>query len=83
MKHIVASALTKLAQATPEPLPPLTKREEESLAFCAEGLTSKAIALALRISEHTVKSHLSHLFVKLDVENRARAEAAAKWAAAI
>jgi two-component system, NarL family, response regulator YdfI len=55
----------------------LTGREIEILALLAEGLGNKAIAGRLGISEHTVKSHLTSIFAKLDVSTRAEAVASA------
>ena len=52
---------------------PLTPREREVLQLAAEGLANKQIALALRISEHTVKFHLSSLYTKLGVTSRTEA----------
>jgi DNA-binding CsgD family transcriptional regulator len=56
---------------------PLTGREIEILGLLAEGLGNKAIAGRLGISEHTVKSHLTSVFAKLDVSTRAEAVASA------
>jgi DNA-binding NarL/FixJ family response regulator len=56
---------------------PLTGREVEILGLLAEGLGNKAIAGRLGISEHTVKSHLTSVFAKLDVSTRAEAVASA------
>lgn len=57
-----------------ESLPePLTAREKEVLQHMAEGLANKQIALALRISEHTVKFHLSALYAKLGAASRTEA----------
>jgi DNA-binding NarL/FixJ family response regulator len=52
---------------------PLTVREREVLQLAAEGLANKQIALALEISEHTVKFHLSSLYAKLGVTSRTEA----------
>ena len=52
---------------------PLTQREREVLQLVAEGLANKQIALALEISEHTVKFHLSSLYSKLGVTSRTEA----------
>jgi DNA-binding NarL/FixJ family response regulator len=52
---------------------PLTGRELEVLQLAAEGLANKQIALALSISEHTVKFHLSSLYAKLGVTSRTEA----------
>jgi DNA-binding NarL/FixJ family response regulator len=48
----------------------LTARESEVAAFVAEGLSNHAIADALCISEHTVKSHLKAIFQKAGVVSR-------------
>lgn len=52
---------------------PLTAREKEVLTHMAEGLANKQIALALGISEHTVKFHLSALYAKLGAASRTEA----------
>jgi DNA-binding NarL/FixJ family response regulator len=51
----------------------LTGRELEVLQLAAEGMANKQIALALNISEHTVKFHLSSLYSKLGVTSRTEA----------
>ena len=51
----------------------LTAREKEILQHMAEGLANKQIALLLGISEHTVKFHLSSLYVKLGISSRTEA----------
>jgi len=51
----------------------LTTREVEVLRQLALGRSNKEIAEALFISDETVKTHLGHLFGKLQVENRAQA----------
>ena len=55
----------------------LTVREREVLRLVAQGLANKQIAQALSIAERTVKFHLSGLFRKLDVDNRAQLAALA------
>ncbi|MGB3668542.1 MAG: response regulator transcription factor [Phormidesmis sp.] len=52
---------------------PLTPREIQVLNQLAGGLTNKAIAIALHISEHTVKFHISSLLSKLNVTSRTEA----------
>ncbi len=55
------------------PLEDLTPREVEVLQLLAEGLSNRAIALQLRISEHTVKFHINSIFGKLGVQSRTEA----------
>jgi DNA-binding NarL/FixJ family response regulator len=54
-------------------LEPLTDRELEVLQLLAQGLANKQIALALNISEHTVKFHVSAVYSKLRAANRTEA----------
>ncbi len=51
----------------------LTARECEVLALLATGLPNKGIAHRLGISPKTVGNHVEHIYVKLDVTNRAGA----------
>lgn len=55
------------------PLPRLTDREIEVLRHLARGSTNREIARTLFVTEATVKSHLAHIFTKLDVDSRSRA----------
>jgi DNA-binding NarL/FixJ family response regulator len=52
---------------------PLTPREHEVLQLLAEGLTNKAIAQQLAVSEHTVKFHVTAIMSKLDAQSRTEA----------
>lgn len=52
---------------------PLSKRELEVLKAMSEGLTNKEIAEQLFVSEKTVKTHVSHIFAKLEVGDRTQA----------
>jgi predicted ATPase/DNA-binding CsgD family transcriptional regulator len=56
----------------------LSKREIEVAALVANGLTSRAIAERLFLSERTVESHLEHILTKLGFSSRAQV---AGWAA--
>lgn len=56
----------------------LSSREIEVLRFVAEGAANSDIAARLHISEATVKSHLAHVYGKLDVSSRTAAVAAAR-----
>ena len=51
----------------------LSSREIELLAMLATGATNKQLAQAMFISEATVKTHLVHIYRKLDVTNRTAA----------
>ena len=54
---------------------PLSPQELRVVALVAEGKTNKEIAVALSLSEKTVKNYLSHAYDKLQVSNRAEATA--------
>jgi two-component system, NarL family, response regulator LiaR len=56
----------------------ISKRELEVLQLMAEGLSNQEIAERLHVSLHTVKSHSSKLFEKLEVERRTQAVDKAK-----
>jgi DNA-binding NarL/FixJ family response regulator len=58
-----------------ERLAGLTERELEVLRLVAQGLSNRDIARTLFLSEHTVARHLTHIFTKIEVENRAGAAA--------
>ncbi len=55
----------------------LTEREKEVLGFIARGFNNHEIAEKMVISEKTVKTHVSNILDKLDLEDRTRA---AIWA---
>lgn len=52
---------------------PLSKREIEVLRLIAHGATNKEISAELQISQHTVKSHVIHIFNKIGVNDRVQA----------
>lgn len=58
-----------------EPDEILTPREREVLALVAGGATNKEIAVALTLTENTVKNHLRNILEKLHLENRTQAAA--------
>ena len=54
---------------------PLTRREIQVLRLIAHGATNKEISAELQISQHTVKSHVIHIFNKIGVNDRAQTAA--------
>ena len=51
----------------------LTTREKEVFELLVNGLTTKEIAESLKISEKTVRNHISNVMQKLGVKGRANA----------
>jgi DNA-binding NarL/FixJ family response regulator len=51
----------------------LTSREVEILKLMASGKPNKQIAFTLKISEKTVRNHISHIYEKLQIYDRAQA----------
>ena len=51
----------------------LTAREVEILKMLATGMANKQIAFKLKISEKTVRNHVSNMYEKLDIYDRAQA----------
>jgi NarL family two-component system response regulator LiaR len=72
---VVAARLVEAlaAQGEEDPLDRLTPREREVLVLIGRGFPNKRIALELRISEKTVKTHVGHVFAKLGVTDRTQA----------
>ncbi|WP_433610810.1 response regulator [Prescottella agglutinans] len=68
----------RLYRRMQQPRADLSAREIEVLALVAQGLSNRAIAKQLFVSEATVKSHLVHAFTKLEVDSRTAAVAAAR-----
>lgn len=57
-------------RTVPEPVDPLTEREEAALGLVAQGLTNAEIGERLYVSPSTVKTHLASLQAKLGARNR-------------
>jgi DNA-binding NarL/FixJ family response regulator len=55
----------------------LSPREQEVIQLVVDGLSNKLIADRLTLTEATVKTHLTHIFEKLGVEDRTQAAIAA------
>jgi DNA-binding NarL/FixJ family response regulator len=70
-------AVYRTAPAAP-PAPPraldlLTAREREVLGLIGQGRTNAEIARELYVGEGTVKTHINHVFTKLNLRDRAAA----------
>jgi len=75
----VAFALNENSSAAASATPPatLTRRERQVADLVAEGLTNKAIAARLVISQRTAEGHVEHILTKLGFSSRAQIAA---WA---
>lgn len=69
----LAADLLPAAESDLAPIEELTPRESEVLQLLAEGLTNKAIAQQLHISNHTVKFHVNAILRKLRAQSRTEA----------
>jgi DNA-binding NarL/FixJ family response regulator len=72
---VIASRLLNRMRA---PRVNLSSREIDVLQLVAEGRSNAEVAQRLFVSEATVKSHLAHIFSKLDVGSRTAAVSAAR-----
>lgn len=72
--NVTVRLLHVFSSATPSPVPqpiePLTEREEQVLADVARGLSNSEIATNLYITLSTVKTHITSLMTKLGARNR-------------
>ncbi len=68
-----AASRADRVRATVHTFPDLTEREHEVLALIARGYTNAAIAEYLVLSPKTVRNHVSNIFSKLQVADRAQA----------
>jgi DNA-binding NarL/FixJ family response regulator len=71
----VASLLMAQVRRPAPSTGPLSERELEVLALIAKGRSNREAAAELFISEATVKTHLMHVYAKLEVNDRAAAVA--------
>lgn len=69
---------SRLLQRMRQPSTSLSARELEVLGLVADGHANARIAAELVITEQTVKSHLVHIFSKLDVASRTAAVSEAR-----
>lgn len=71
---IAQKIVSYVTQQKPDaPIETLSDREMEVLLCLAKGLTNKAIATQLGISDRTVQGHIAHIFNKMGVSNRTEA----------
>lgn len=69
----VKALLHNAAAVRPQEFPQrLSRREREIVIHVAQGLTNRAIAQQLCVSEPTIKTHLSRIFKKCNVTSRAQ-----------
>jgi DNA-binding NarL/FixJ family response regulator len=78
-RRVLAFFATPAARGA-DPFPELTPRERDVLALIAGGLPNAAIASRLGLAGKTVGNHISAIFLKLQVANRAEAIARARQA---
>jgi DNA-binding NarL/FixJ family response regulator len=76
-RRLIERFLAAPVAAGAVPLDRLTPREMDVLRFVGRGLSNTEIAAALFLSEATVKTHLAHIFTKLNIRDRAQAVVAA------
>ena len=73
----IARRIARFFTAAPSdrmaPFPQLTERERELLELIAQGMNNAAIAARLFLSMKTVRNHVSNIFTKLQVADRAQA----------
>lgn len=69
----LARALLRRFQPPAAPAVGLTPRETEILTLIAKGLSNRNAAEVLGSSRATVRTHLEHIYAKLDVSNRTEA----------
>ncbi|KQQ08371.1 response regulator transcription factor [Rathayibacter sp. Leaf296] len=75
---LAPAVAARLLERLRSPQVRLSARETEVLELVSRGLGNAEVAARLFLSETTVKSHLVHVFAKLDVSTRTAAVAAAR-----
>lgn len=78
LRHFRVSETPEPQPATPAPaaepeLKPLSAREKEILQLIAKGVSNSEAARLLNLSKATIRTHLEHIYRKLEVTNRVEA----------
>ncbi|QSQ25707.1 response regulator transcription factor [Pyxidicoccus parkwayensis] len=69
----VSAAPVETASSQEPPLKPLSDREREILQLIAKGVSNSEAARLLSLSKATIRTHLEHIYRKLEVTNRVEA----------
>jgi DNA-binding NarL/FixJ family response regulator len=72
-KRVIEQFTSKPRPAPPDGLDELTDREREVFRLVADGFSNAEIAQELYIGDTTVKTHVTHVFQKLNVRDRVQA----------
>jgi DNA-binding NarL/FixJ family response regulator len=72
-KRVIKQFSRLPSPTAPKELAELTEREQEIFRLIADGLSNAQIGKELFISETTVKTHVTHIFQKLEVRDRVQA----------
>ena len=72
MSPLAAACRALLGRAGPSSAGSLTRREQEVAELVADGLTNRAIAQRLYLSERTAANHVQHILDKLALANRSQ-----------
>jgi DNA-binding NarL/FixJ family response regulator len=72
-RRVIEYFSTPQVAGPPQAFPELTAREREILDHIAQGLNNETIARKLYLSPKTVRNHVSNIFAKLQVADRAQA----------